>query len=200
MRACATGSGTRRSTCSRRAAARPSSSRTTRRRPCAWATGSPSCPRAASCNAARRRSSTDAPPAPSSPASWARWSGSRARSRVARCHPARSGPAPGSPRGSAAVVLIRPEGVVVENAIVNGSARARVLDARLLGRTSLIRMAVDGIAAPLHSRMPGDLLPDPGALVSVRLDCRRAHVFPLAEPELSDGAATPRRSPERGRS
>ena len=27
-------------------------------------------------------------------------------------------------------------------------------------------MAVDGIAAPLHSRMPGDLLPDPGALVS----------------------------------
>ena len=34
---------------------------------------------------------------------------------------ARSGPAPGLPRGSAAVVLIRPEGVVVENAIVNGA-------------------------------------------------------------------------------
>jgi iron(III) transport system ATP-binding protein len=114
--------------------------------------------------------------------------------------PLGSVPAPGLPHGSAAVVLIRPEGVVVEDAIVNGSARARVLDARLLGRTSLIRMAVDGIAAPLHSRMPGDLLPEPGALVSVRLDCRRAHVFALAEPELSDGAAAPRRSPELGRS
>jgi iron(III) transport system ATP-binding protein len=109
-------------------------------------------------------------------------------------------PAPGLPHGIAAVVLIRPEGVVVEDAIVNGSAEARVLDARLLGRTSLIRMAVDGIAAPLHSRMPGDVLPEPGARVSVRLDCRRAHVFPLAGPELSDDAAAPRRSPERGRS
>jgi iron(III) transport system ATP-binding protein len=109
-------------------------------------------------------------------------------------------PAPDLAQGSAALVLIRPEGVVVEEAVVKGSPLARVIDARLLGRTSLVRIAVEGIAAPLHSRMPGDVLPQPGAIVSIRLDCRRAHVFPVAEPALSGGAAAPPRSPAPGRS
>jgi iron(III) transport system ATP-binding protein len=104
-------------------------------------------------------------------------------------------PAPGLSQGAAALVLIRPEGVAVDEALADAMPQARVIDARLLGRTSLIRIAVDGVAAPLHSRMPGDVLPEPGAAVSVRLDCRRAHVFPLATGALSDDAAAPPRSP-----
>jgi iron(III) transport system ATP-binding protein len=104
-------------------------------------------------------------------------------------------PAAGLPEGSAAIALIRPEGVLLQEAAAPGLTQARVIDARLLGRTSLIRIAVDGTGRPLHSRMPGDFLPQSGAAVSVTLDCRRAHVFALEEESPSDGAGAPPRSP-----
>jgi iron(III) transport system ATP-binding protein len=109
-------------------------------------------------------------------------------------------PAAGLAQGSAALVLIRPEGVVVEQGHKDGMPQARVVDARLLGRTSLIRIAVDGIGSPLHSRMPGDVLPEPGARVSIRLDCRRAHVFPLEDAQFNRDEGAPPRSPGRDRS
>jgi iron(III) transport system ATP-binding protein len=108
-------------------------------------------------------------------------------------------PAPGLPDGSAAVALIRPEGLLLDRDALPGLPQARVVDARLLGRTSLIRIAVDGIAATLHARVAGEFLPAPGETVSIRLDCRRAHVFPLEETP-SGGAAAPPRSPEPDRS
>ena len=107
-------------------------------------------------------------------------------------------PAPGLPEGSAAIALIRPEGLLLDAGALPGLPQARVVDARLLGRTSLIRIALDGTAAPLHARMSGDFLPDSGATVSIRLDCRRAHVFPVEE--TSGGAAAPPRSPGPDRS
>ncbi len=93
--------------------------------------------------------------------------------------PLGSVPAPGLAEGSAAVALIRPEGVLLDGGAAPGLPQARVIDARLLGRTTLIRLAVDAEPAPLHSRMAGDFLPEPGATVSIRLDWRRAYVFPL---------------------
>jgi iron(III) transport system ATP-binding protein len=108
-------------------------------------------------------------------------------------------PAPGLPEGSAAVALIRPEGLFLDPGALPGLPQARVVDARLLGRTSLIRIALDGIAAPLHARMAGDFLPEAGATVSIRLDCRRAHVFPLDQDASGDAAAS-LRSPEPDRS
>ena len=105
-------------------------------------------------------------------------------------------PAPRLPEGSAAVALIRPEGVLLEESRP-GLPQARVIDARLLGRTSLVRLAVDGTGRMLHSRMPGDFLPQSGASVSVVLDCRRAHVFALEDAAVSADAEAPPRSPAR---
>ena len=86
-------------------------------------------------------------------------------------------PAPQLTEGAAALILVRPEGLVLHQPPRPGLPQARVLDARLLGRTSLIKIALDGGLA-LQSRMPGDFLPEPGASVSVELDRRRVHVFP----------------------
>jgi iron(III) transport system ATP-binding protein len=102
--------------------------------------------------------------------------------------------------GSAALALVRPEGLVLEPAAAPGLPQARVIDARLLGRSTLIRLALDGVPAPLHSRMPGDFLPEPGAIVSIRLDRRRTHVFPRLEHPLKGDAAVSPQSPESGRS
>jgi iron(III) transport system ATP-binding protein len=87
-------------------------------------------------------------------------------------------PCPDLAEDSVAVALIRPEGILLEESSASGP-KAQVIDARLLGRTSLVRLTVDGSTTPLHSRMPGDFLPRPGAMVSIRLDIRRAHVFAL---------------------
>ncbi len=107
-------------------------------------------------------------------------------------------PAPGLAEGCVAIVLIRPEGVLLEEVSAPGLPRARVVDARLLGRSSLIRLWLDGLPTPLHSRMPGDFLPEPGVAVSIRLDCRRAHVFAQGNGPLSADAAAPPRSPGPG--
>jgi iron(III) transport system ATP-binding protein len=84
--------------------------------------------------------------------------------------------ADGLAEGDAAEVLVRPEALILSPAD-NGAAR--VLAARMLGRTSLIHLELAG-APPLHlhARMPGDFLPAEGARVAIRLDRRRAYVFP----------------------
>jgi iron(III) transport system ATP-binding protein len=84
--------------------------------------------------------------------------------------------------GSAAEVLIRPEALILSHPDPHGpspAVTARVLAARMLGRTSLVHLEVPGPSPlHLHSRMPGDFLPPEGAVVEINLDRRRAYVFP----------------------
>ena len=91
-------------------------------------------------------------------------------------------PAAGLRDGSAAEVLIRPEALILSHPDPHGpspAVTARVLAARMLGRTSLIHLEVPGPSPlHLHARMPGDFLPPEGALVEINLDRRRAYVFP----------------------
>jgi iron(III) transport system ATP-binding protein len=77
--------------------------------------------------------------------------------------------------GTAAEVLVRPEAVVLS---LDPDGDARVVAARMLGRTSLIHLEVVGaVPLHLHSRMPGDFLPPEGSRVKISLDHRRAYVF-----------------------
>ena len=91
-------------------------------------------------------------------------------------------PAVGFRDGEKVDVLIRPEALMLSHPDPRRPPplhTARVLAARMLGRTSLVHLEIDG-APPLHlhSRMPGDFLPPEGALVEINLDRRRAYVFP----------------------
>ena len=91
-------------------------------------------------------------------------------------------PAGGLGDGSHAEVLIRPEALILSHPDPHGpspAVTARVLAARMLGRTSLIHLEVPGPSPlHLHSRMPGDFLPAEGSVVEINLDRRRAYVFP----------------------
>ncbi|WP_207458690.1 ABC transporter ATP-binding protein [Azospirillum sp. SYSU D00513] len=97
-------------------------------------------------------------------------------------------PAAGFADGAEVEVLIRPEAlkltpIVAVAPVGNGMPNlARVMAARLLGRTSLIHLGMPdgtGGAVHLHSRMPGQFLPPEESYVSVALDPRQAFVFPL---------------------
>jgi iron(III) transport system ATP-binding protein len=81
--------------------------------------------------------------------------------------------APGMAEAAAARVLVRPEGIRV----ATGAGHGRVVTARLLGRCSHLRLAVDGAAEPLQALVPGVFLPEQGAVVSVGLDPAHAFVF-----------------------
>lgn len=82
----------------------------------------------------------------------------------------------GIAEGSAVEVLVRPEALVLS---IAEDGAARVLAARMLGRTSLVHLELAGeTPLHLHARMPGDFLPPEGSRVSIRLDRRRAYVFP----------------------
>jgi len=95
-------------------------------------------------------------------------------------------PAPGIADGTAADVLIRPEALklsTVPSAMTGGSlpTLARVMAARLLGRSSLVHLGMPdgkGGSVHLHSRMPGQFLPPEESHVSVSLDRCQAFVFP----------------------
>ena len=76
-------------------------------------------------------------------------------------------------------ILIRPEGLRVGEA---PGASARIIDARLLGRCSHLRLAVDGLAEPLRALVPGVFLPEEGTLVAVSVDASQAFVFALDDP------------------
>lgn len=82
-------------------------------------------------------------------------------------------------------VLIRPEALKLHPAVpggpaADGSGRARVMAARLLGRTSLVHLSVDrsdGEDLHLHARVPGRFLPEENAVMSVQLDRSQTFVF-----------------------
>jgi len=93
------------------------------------------------------------------------------------------------PDGMRADVLIRPEALHLAPLAGANSIRvpnlARVMAARLLGRTSLIHLSVpdgQGGGCHLHSRMPGQFLPSEESHVAITLDVRQAFVFPAKEP------------------
>ena len=90
-------------------------------------------------------------------------------------------PAAGFAEGQSVAVLIRPEGLLLDERPAAGAAAlGRVEAARLLGRTSLIHLSVpDGGEAGvhMHARMPGLFLPDEGSRVAITLDRRQAFVF-----------------------
>ncbi|GIK98339.1 MAG: iron ABC transporter ATP-binding protein [Alphaproteobacteria bacterium] len=92
-------------------------------------------------------------------------------------------PAAGLPEGQAVEVLIRPEALRLGPADMAGDAPlAKVIAARLLGRSSLIHLCAGefrGEHLHLHSRMPGRFLPAEDEFVSVLLDRAQAFVFPL---------------------
>ena len=84
--------------------------------------------------------------------------------------------ADGLAEGCPVEVLVRPEALALTPA---DDGPARVLAARMLGRTSLIHLELAGEKPlHLHARMPGDFLPPEGSRVAIRLDRRRAYVFP----------------------
>ncbi len=93
--------------------------------------------------------------------------------------------------GTAVDVLIRPEALKLSAQptatapIGELPVLARVMAARLLGRTSLIHLDVPdgkGGAVHLHSRMPGQFLPPEQSHVSVCMDLCQAFVFPAGAP------------------
>jgi iron(III) transport system ATP-binding protein len=95
--------------------------------------------------------------------------------------------ADGLPEGAAVAVLIRPEALRL-SAIADGApepaSAARVLAARLLGRTSLIHLCMGDMGGQhlhLHARVPGQFLPTEDEIVAVDLDRRQTFVFPAPE-------------------
>lgn len=88
--------------------------------------------------------------------------------------------APDLADGVPAVVLVRPEGLIIGPEGTDVSAR--VVSARLLGRASHLLLAVDGRTAPLQALVPGVVLPAAGTTVGVRPDPRHVFVFAAADP------------------
>jgi iron(III) transport system ATP-binding protein len=82
----------------------------------------------------------------------------------------------GLAEGSGAAAFIRPEGIRVGKA-VNGAA-GTVISARLLGRSSHLRVRLEGIVEPLQVLVPGVMLPAPGDPVAVEIDRTHTFVFP----------------------
>jgi iron(III) transport system ATP-binding protein len=91
--------------------------------------------------------------------------------------------------GAAVEVLVRPEALRLQpaGAAPSDAAPARVLTARLLGRTSMVHLSVpqprvNGHAAAedlhLHARIPGRFLPAEETELAVNLDRSQAFVFP----------------------
>ena len=90
-------------------------------------------------------------------------------------------PAAGLAEGSAAELLLRPEGLRVLPAGHEGSTLAEVEACRLLGATTLVHMAVtdgEGGVLHLHARLPPGAILARGQMVGVALDPGRAFAFP----------------------
>lgn len=79
------------------------------------------------------------------------------------------------PGGAPVMLLVRPEGLAV--APPGAGIPATVTAARLLGRSSHLRVAVNGVEAALQVLVPGVYLPDPGTALSLRVDTDQAFVF-----------------------
>jgi iron(III) transport system ATP-binding protein len=78
--------------------------------------------------------------------------------------------------GTGVELLVRPEGLQIDG-IADGVS-ASVQFARLLGRSSHLRLRVDGIEEPLQALVPGVFLPEAGSTVRTRVDPKLAFVFP----------------------
>jgi iron(III) transport system ATP-binding protein len=96
--------------------------------------------------------------------------------------------ADGIAEGGEAEVLIRPEALKLSVGIgespTAGATEARVLAARMLGRTSLIHLCTcrqTGEELHLHARVPGRFLPAEDTVLRIGLDREQAFVFPLAK-------------------
>lgn len=87
--------------------------------------------------------------------------------------------------GTPVEVLIRPEGLSLRPAEEGDMPRvglARVIAARMLGRSSLVHLSVTSgpeQALHLHARIPGRFLPEENQVLEVELDRSQAFVFPV---------------------
>ena len=84
--------------------------------------------------------------------------------------------ATGVAEGRAAAAFVRPEAVRID-AGTEGLA-GTIVSARLLGRSSAIRVQREGVREPLQALVPGILLPPPGHAVAVEIYPAHAFVFP----------------------
>lgn len=91
--------------------------------------------------------------------------------------------------GTPVEVLVRPEALRLQSAGVSerDTASARVLTARLLGRTSMVHLSVPQESVNgscnagelhLHARIPGRFLPSEETRLAINLDRSQAFVFP----------------------
>ena len=95
-------------------------------------------------------------------------------------------PARGFSDGAPVSLVIRPEGVKLQAwlDVFEGDPVGHVEESRLLGRTSLVHMSVNGRSdwsgepAHLHARVSGLFLPRSGARVRVAVDMTQTFVFP----------------------
>lgn len=95
--------------------------------------------------------------------------------------------------GTLVEILIRPEALRLRpvsaddpNAPPGADSlgTARVMAARLLGRSSLVHLSVDGAGGQnlhLHARVPGRFLPEENEVMAIHLDRSQAFVFAIAE-------------------
>ena len=88
--------------------------------------------------------------------------------------------------GRAVSVVVRPEGLrLYPPSVGRSGSPAEVMEARLLGRTSLVHLSMPGLGEGaedlhLHARVPGVFLPEPGERFVIELDRAQAFVFPDA--------------------
>ena len=87
--------------------------------------------------------------------------------------------------GAPVEVLIRPEGLKLRSAAEGEALRsglARVIAARMLGRSSLVHLSVSSGSEQdlhLHARIPGRFLPEENLVLEVELDRSQVFVFPV---------------------
>ena len=75
--------------------------------------------------------------------------------------------------------MIRPEGLRLANgAATDDVIPGRVVTARLLGRASHLRVAVEGTEGLLQVLVPGVVLPAEGSTIGLTVDAEKAFVFP----------------------
>ncbi|MDA0676103.1 MAG: ABC transporter ATP-binding protein [Proteobacteria bacterium] len=95
--------------------------------------------------------------------------------------------------GEPVQVMIRPEGLLLQPCASPHASghRVRVATARLIGRSSILRLRCQVEGGPdllLQARVPGTFIPDEGTPVMVTVDMNRAHVFSRepGEPPATD--------------
>lgn len=92
--------------------------------------------------------------------------------------------APGYITGAEVEVLMRPEALGLSS-VADGDEPpfwVKVIESRMLGRTSLIHLrteGLDGTTLHLHARVPGRYLPPPDEVLAVELDTTQVFVYPF---------------------